>query len=112
MKCYLNNHLLKLVLLALLVGFAIGQSGSDSGVGVRAQHSTDSGLMAEAKALSDEVVPQKGFKTKIVLGDAVQKMVSDGIIDKSKMEAKHKNDKLSKADWELLSRPSHTPLTI
>lgn len=65
------------------------------------------------KDVSDEVLPKKGFKTKIVLGDVVPKMVSLGIIDMTKTEKLYQaRGGLSKEQRAILTRPLLKPLIV
>ncbi len=60
-----------------------------------------------------EVLPKEGFQTKIVLGDVVPSLVTDGIIDMSKMTALYKNNGGIPADeMKILTQPSNTPLAV
>ena len=63
--------------------------------------------------VSGQVLPKGGFRTKIVLGDIVPTMVSDGIIDIAKVEALYKNSGgIPPEEMKLLTQPSVEPLVI
>lgn len=59
------------------------------------------------------VLPQRGFKSQIILGNSTVKLVDYGVIDKTKFEEVYKNngglpDELS----NVLSAPSYKPITL
>ncbi len=62
--------------------------------------------------VSGEVNPAKGIQTKIILGDAVPKMVALGIIDIAKVKALYKNGGIPPEEMRMLTEPTNTPLTI
>lgn len=63
--------------------------------------------------VSEEVNPTKGIQTKIILGDAVPKMVALGIIDMDKIKALYKNrGGIPPEEMKMLTEPSNVPLTI
>lgn len=43
------------------------------------------------EAIAEKVLPSTGFQSKIVLGDSVQKLIENGVIDKQKFEALYQN---------------------
>ncbi|MBI4080224.1 MAG: hypothetical protein HY430_00455 [Candidatus Levybacteria bacterium] len=60
-----------------------------------------------------QVLPMKGYQTKITLGDIVQKMVAAGIIDPQKLNETYKARGGTPREMkELLSKPSHTPILV
>ncbi len=63
--------------------------------------------------VSEEVTPKEGFRTKIVLGNVVPTMVSDGIIDISKVEALYKNSGgIPPEEMKMLTQASNEPVVI
>ncbi len=58
------------------------------------------------------VLPQQGFQTKIMLDDAIVKLVKNGIIDVEKFKEVYKSRGFSEEELALLTAPSYKPLTI
>jgi len=67
-------------------------------------------------ALYDEVVakvlPLQGFQTKIVLGDAIVKLVQNGVIDLEKFKQVYTSRGVSEKELAILTQPSYQPLKI
>ncbi len=60
-----------------------------------------------------KVLPAKGFQSKIVLGNAIVKLVENGVIDKDKFEAIYKDrGGLSGEFKNVLTKPSDNPILI
>ncbi len=66
--------------------------------------------------LYDEVVkkvlPPEGFQTRIVLGDAITKLVSYGVIDLEKFKQIYGERGISEKELAILTQPSNEPLKI
>ncbi len=62
--------------------------------------------------VATKVLPQKGFQTRIVFGDAIVKLVQNGIIDLEKFKSIYKSRGMSEKDLAMLSSPSNEPLKI
>lgn len=63
--------------------------------------------------LLEQVLPQKGFQSKIVLGDSIVKLVNDGVIDVKKFEDVFSEEGgLSEEQKKMLNEPTFVPLTI
>lgn len=61
----------------------------------------------------EKVIPEKGFQSKIVLGDAVIKLVEGGVIDKEKFEALYKDRGGFPEDLkDILTKPSNKPILL
>lgn len=85
-----------------------GDAGA--GVVVTDASSTDYAIYNETVA---EVLPKKGFQTKIVLGKIVPTLVADGIIDMTKMQALYKGrGGIPPEIIMLLTEPSNAPLLV
>jgi hypothetical protein len=64
-------------------------------------------------AVSAEVLPSNGIQTRLVLGNIVPTMVSDGIIDMNKMQTLYKNrGGIPTESMQLLIASSSEPLTV
>lgn len=67
-------------------------------------------------ALYDEVVakvlPQEGFQTNIVFGDAIVKLVQNGVIDVEKFKQIYSERGMSEEELAILSAPSNEPIQI
>ncbi len=59
-----------------------------------------------------KVLPQQGFQTKIILGDAILKLVSAGVIDPGKFREIYAGRGVSDKDLAVLTEPSNKPLKI
>ncbi len=55
--------------------------------------------------------PQGGFKTKIVLGDVVPRLVESGAMNLSKIEQLYRGN-LTQQELDILTKPTYTPLTL
>src|SRR3989344_5475400 len=75
---------------------------------------------ADMNALSDatqfahlqtSIFPQEGFKTTIVLGDAIPKLVESGAIDLDKIEELY-GERLTEEQLRLFTEPMDEPLTL
>ncbi len=62
-------------------------------------------------AILANLYPQGGFKTKIVLGDIVQKLVASGVINLSKIEQLYGGN-LTQQELDILTKPSYSPLIL
>ncbi len=71
------------------------------------RQSNESGI----EELSAELFPEKGFKTKIILGDTIPKLVESGAIDFDKIKQIYGN-RLTDAHLKLLTQPNYEPLTL
>src|SRR3989344_2197207 len=61
----------------------------------------------------EQVTPSAGYRTKIVFGDVVVKMVQAGVIDRQKVEELYKGrGGVPKEMQEYLSKPSNTPINV
>ncbi len=72
---------------------------------------------AGADALFDEmskiVTPQSGFQSKIVLGDVIQKIVAEGVIDPKKVhELYEENGGVPEKFTEIMTTPETTPILL
>ncbi len=67
-------------------------------------------------ALYDEVVakvlPSEGFQTRIVFGDAIVKLVKNGVIDLKKFQEIYANRGVSEKELAILTQPSYDPIKI
>lgn len=64
-------------------------------------------------SLKSEVFPEAGFKTKIVLGDVVPKLVENGVIDLEKFRQLYgARGGLPEEQLKLLTQPTTEPLTL
>jgi hypothetical protein len=71
---------------------------------------TGSKLFDEAVAA---VLPEEGFQSKIALGDSVEKLVQNGVIDRDKFLAIYENRGSLPAELEdVLDTPSDTPILL
>ena len=59
-----------------------------------------------------KALPTQGFKTRIVLGDAVVKLVNAGVIDLEKFKELYSKRGMSEKELAILTRPSSEPITI
>ncbi len=60
-----------------------------------------------------QVTPKEGYRTKIVFGDVVVKMIQAGVIDRQKVEELYKGrGGVPKEMQEYLSKPSDTPIHV
>ncbi len=59
-----------------------------------------------------KVLPQQGFQTKIVLGDAIVKLVQNGVIDVAKFKDIYKSRGTSDKELAVLAAPSYDPIEI
>jgi hypothetical protein len=65
------------------------------------------------EGVGEQVRPKEGYQTKLVLGDVVVRMVSQGIIDMAKMEALYKERGGIPSELkQLLTQSSDTPVTV
>lgn len=63
--------------------------------------------------ITEEVLPKDGFQSKIILGDAILKLVNYGVIDKGKMDDIYKDrGGLSTFQKDMLNKSSTKPLVI
>ena len=86
---------------------------SSSGQKVATGRIAEADYMQRIQAVSEQVQPKEGHRTKIVLGDLVPRMVSYGIIDMSKMEELYKRRGGIPAEQkEMLTQPSNIPLVV
>src|SRR3989338_10259685 len=64
-------------------------------------------------ALKTSLFPESGFKTKIVLGDAILKLIESGAIDMEKFKQIYASrGGLTEEELKLLTETSNEPLTI
>lgn len=67
----------------------------------------------EAQEIAKDVLPEKGFQTKIILGDTVQKLIENGAIDLAKFEELYsQRGGMTEDQKKLLSEPSNEPIII
>ncbi len=59
-----------------------------------------------------QVLPQQGFQTKIIFGDAIVKLVQNGIIDAAKFREIYKNRGINEKELIVLAEPSYGPIKI
>ncbi len=60
-----------------------------------------------------KVLPEKGFQSKIYLGDSIVKLVNNGVIDKNKLEAIYKERGGLPNDLkDVLTQPSNRPILL
>lgn len=59
-----------------------------------------------------EVLPEQGFKTRIILGDAIVKLVNAGVIDLKKFKELYRERGLNEQELAILTKPSAKPLTV
>lgn len=114
--------ILLLVISSFLSGLLIGEKflsnkQIDKTTGSPTQNQSESNqLTAQQQELSKlvaEVVPDQGYKTKIVLGDSIQKLIQSGAIDKNKfIKIYEQRGGLPEELKTLLEKPSNIPLTI
>lgn len=70
-------------------------------------------LKDQAAQLEEMVLPKAGFQTKIALGDAVPKLIENGVIDRQKFDMLYtRRGGLSPEQKALLDTPSAAPLRI
>lgn len=62
--------------------------------------------------VSEKVLPKQGFKSKIVLKDAVLKLVENGVIDKQKFEDLYKQRSLPEELKDVLKTSSNKPILL
>lgn len=79
--------LLGVVLVIASLGWYLFKSNSVKSDSGNTAHDNNS-LLTE---ISEKVLPSKGFQSKIVFGDSVQKLIENGVIDKQKFEALYQN---------------------
>ena len=60
---------------------------------------------------NSELFPQEGFKTKIILGDVVPRLVESGAIDLAKFKQLY-GDSLTEERMRLLTQPNYEPLVL
>ncbi len=67
--------------------------------------------MRDFSGLQSELFPKEGFKTKIILGDTIPKLVESGALDLEKFKQLYGSQL---KDWQLklLTTPSNEPLTL
>lgn len=70
---------------------------------------TDNPLYNEVVA---KVLPREGFETNIVLGDAIVKLVENGVIDLEKFKQIYRERGMSEQELAILTQPSYTPLKM
>ncbi len=70
---------------------------------------TKNGLYNEVIA---GVLPQQGFKTRIVFGDAMVKLVQNGVIDLAKFKEIYKDRNMKDSDFAMLTASSSEPIKI
>src|SRR5258708_3062157 len=65
------------------------------------------------KRVEAQILPKEGFQTKIILGNSIPKLISYGVIDKTKVENLYKTrGGLTKEQKKLLNKSSNQPLII
>ncbi len=65
------------------------------------------------KPLQEQVLPLKGFQTKIVFGGIIPQMVDAGVIDLEKLEENYKyKDRIPKDIKQLFTKPSNEPILL
>ncbi len=60
----------------------------------------------------EKVIPKQGFQTKIVFGDAIVKLVQNGVIDIGKFNDIYKSRGVSDKELAILVTPSYEPIKI
>lgn len=59
-----------------------------------------------------KVLPPEGFQTKIVFGDAIVKLVQNGVIDLEKFKQIYSERGISEEELAILTKPSNEPIKI
>ncbi len=113
-RLYAAGILLALVSLAFLSPHpgTAAPTSKDAGAGVVITDASSTDYTIYNGVIA-EVLPKDGFQTKIVLGTVVPQLVTDGIIDMSKMQTLYKSHGGIPANtMQLLTQPSNTPLLV
>ncbi len=85
--------------------------GAEAKVESAKKESANAGDFMEKMAA--EVLPAEGFRTRVVLGDALPKLVAAGVIDLEKFKALYEQrGGLSEKQLKILTEPSYEPLAV
>ncbi|MBI5147689.1 MAG: hypothetical protein HZA37_00855 [Parcubacteria group bacterium] len=85
--------------------------GAEAKVESAKKESADAGGLMEK--IAAEVLPAEGFRTRVVLGDALPKLVAAGVIDLEKFRRLYEErGGLSENQLKILTEPSREPLVI
>lgn len=106
-------RLVKSVVLALVLGFGgpIGLADPYGEAGAAESHSRgEGGVLDEAAA---KVIPVNGYRSRIVLGDSVLKLVQHGVIDRAKFDELYRQQSgLPSELRDLLEKGSKEPILL
>lgn len=100
-------HLIAVFFLIFIAAAVSANSSQISSLFLNSNKSYDTSKLS---SLSSELFPQEGFKTKIILGDTIPKLVDSGAIDLEKLKQVYGS--LTEDQTKFLTEPSNEPLVI